>query len=110
VTPSLNTSDRSLSWYARLIKELGFPIVVAVVLLYVIMADVPANVSATRSDVRVIRDELASHVRLSELSAQKISADVQASNDRLARIMQQICVNTAQNNTDRLGCFPLPER
>jgi hypothetical protein len=112
VTPSLSngSADRSLSWYVRIIKELGFPIIVAVVLLYVILADVPENVASTRADVRIIRDELAAHSRLSEVSASKISAEVQASNDRLARIMQQICVNTAQNNTDRLGCFPLSER
>ena len=99
-------SDRSLAWYLRIVKELGFPIVVALTLLYVIIADVPSNVAATRAEVTAVRADLTAHMLASEAQAARISNEVQASNDRAARIMQQICVNTAQTNQDRLGCFP----
>ncbi len=92
--------------YTKTIKELGFPIVVAIMLLYMIVADVPANVAATRRDVLAVRDALAAHVEQSELYVTRLSADMQRTNAQLARIMQQICVNTAQNTQDRSGCFP----
>lgn len=99
-------TDRTISTHARIVRDLGFPIVVAIVLLYVILADVPANVAATRADVVAVREELAQHVQTSEVYVTRLSADMQRTNATLARIMQQICVNTATTTQDRSGCFP----
>lgn len=98
--------SRALTTHARIIRDLGFPIVVAIVLLYVILADVPANVAETRSDVAVVRAELAKHVETSEVYVTRLSSDMQRTQAMLARIMQQICVNTATTTQDREGCFP----
>lgn len=92
--------------YARLIKELGFPIIVALVLLYVVLADVPSNVMAIRQDVAAVRSELDAHSAATDAYQSALRAEVQGINDRLARIMQQICVNTATTTIDRRGCFP----
>lgn len=99
-------TDRTISTHARIVRDLGFPIVVAIVLLYVILADVPANVAATRRDVVAVRDELAKHVETSEVYVTRLSSDMQRTQAMLARIMQQICVNTSTNTQDREGCFP----
>lgn len=104
VTPA--PPDRAFTSYARLIKELGFPIIVALILLYVVLADVPDNVQAIRDDVSAARRELGEHARITETYHISLKADLKGLDDRLARIMQQICVNTAPTPQDRRGCFP----
>ena len=99
-------TDRTIGTHARLVRDLGFPIVVAIVLLYVILADVPSNVAATRADVALVKAELAKHVETSEVYLTRLSTDMQRTQAMLARIMQQICVNTSTTTRDREGCFP----
>ena len=98
--------DRSLMLYAKLIKDLGVPILVAVILLWVILKDVPGNAAAAARDASQVRLELAAHVAEGRNAVQRISRETNEQSIRLARIMQQICVNTATTAIERDRCFP----
>jgi hypothetical protein len=102
MTPISLSDDKTFAWWLRAIHQLGFPIVVAGILLYVVLSGVMQDVQATRADIIATRADLVQHVRAAETLA--ITTDQRT--NALTRIMQQICVNTAANNDERRGCFP----
>ena len=100
------TAAKTLAWYIRAVQQIGFPILVAGILLWVILKDVPGNAAAAARDVATIRAELSAHISESRSAAQRITLAQAEQTIRLARIMQQICVNTATTTQDRERCFP----
>lgn len=98
--------DKNLAWYLKAIHQLGFPIVVAGVLLYTVLSGLVENAEATRHEVQAVRQELTAHVATAARNVEQLSAEAKTSGERLSRIMQQICVNTAQTLDERRGCFP----
>lgn len=88
----------TLDWWTRAVAQVGFPIAVASALLWLVLSGLPGDIVAARAaiaevkgDVGALRGDLATHDRETRV---------------LARIMQQICVNTATTPEDRRGCFP----
>lgn len=107
MTPTpLSHADRTLSWYIRAIRDLGFPILVAAILLWVVLKDVPGNAAAARRDVAEARAQLANHMGENRLAMQELSVKTAEQTLRLLRVMQQICVNTAGTADERDRCFP----
>lgn len=92
----------TLDWWTRAVSQIGFPVLVASALLWLILSGLPGDVIAARSAIAEVQGQMA--VLRSDLTAYR--AETRSDSARLTRIMQQICVNTAQSAEDRRGCFP----
>lgn len=92
---TLADPDKTLTWWIKMINQVGFPMLVALILLYFVLSDVPTDIRAARADLETLTAAVAHHQQ-----------DTQRNTERLSRIMQQICVNTAQTAVDRERCFP----
>lgn len=107
MTPvSLSSADRTVAWYVKAVQQVGFPIVVAGGLLWMIWKDVPGNTAAAVRETASVRAELAQHSADNRLAVQRISQETAEQAIRLMRVMQQICVNTAETPQERDRCFP----
>lgn len=102
MTPLSLSDDKTFAWWLRAIHQLGFPIVVAGILLYVVLSGLVQDVQLTRADMIATRADLMRHMQVAEALAEATDSRTNA----LTRVMQQICVNTAATNEERRGCFP----
>lgn len=95
----------SLNWWAEFISRVGFPIFASSAMLYVLLSGVyrlPQEVAAARASIAEVKGDVG--VLRGDLTTYR--SETRADSARLTRIMQQICVNTAQSQEDRRGCFP----
>ena len=99
--------DKSMAtWVLQAVRDVGFPALVGLALVWMAFADVPANVSSNREGILHLQATLDAHTVVCEAGRQTILEELRASNVRLERLMQQICVNTANSDVSRRGCFP----
>lgn len=103
---SLSASDKALRWYITAVQQIGFPIIVAAVLLWIMLKDVPGNAAAASRDAALARTQLAEHMHESRAALDRVALQHAEESIRLGRIMQQICVNTATTAQERDRCFP----
>ena len=73
------------------IKELGFPIVVASLLLWIILSGLPEDIRRAVEQTAQARQELTEHRHES---------------GQLLRVVIQLCVNTAPDASARERCIP----
>lgn len=106
MTPISLSEDKTFAWWLKAVHQLGFPIVVAGILLYVVLSGLVQNVVVTTTRVMATEQKLDAHMAMAASAVERISNETKMSSDRLTRVMQQICVNTAATNDERRGCFP----
>lgn len=106
MTPVSLAADKTLTWYIKAVQQVGFPILVAAVLLWILINDMPENAKAASRDAALARQAIADHVAENRMAIERISIQHAEESIRLARIMQQICVNTATTPGERDRCFP----
>ena len=80
-----------MTFYIKLLRDFGFPVAVASLLIWLIVSGMPQQVRTNSDKLVTIVSAVSAH---------------QADQEDLKKIMQQICVNTSLDNQSRRGCFP----
>ena len=75
----------------KAVRDLGFPIVVGLTLLWVIVSGLPSDIKSALDHVAAARQEIADH---------------RHETGELLKVMQRICVNTAPTEQMREACIP----
>lgn len=81
----------SYDMIVKAIRDLGFPIVITIMLLWLILEGVPADIKAARQETAAARQEIADH---------------RHETGELLKVIQRICINTAPNESMREACIP----
>ncbi len=88
-------------WWIGAIYKLGIPAAIALFLIWFVVATVIPN-------IQFIKENLVLHANSSSQVGQDLrdqNIRLSQQNERLMRVLQQICINSAKNNQERNGCF-----
>ena len=93
------------AWVIQAVRDVGFPIVVAMALVYMAFAEVPMNVATNRAGIIHVQETLDAHVLTCVSAHVSTQQAIRDSALRTELLMRQICVNTASTDGERTGCF-----
>jgi len=92
--PKRRTTDSGYPWWLNAIYKVGVPSAIAIFLVWFMTTQVRDNLNSIKENLM-----LHSEVNIKSLQANEFH------NDKLFKLLQRICANSAKTNTERVECF-----
>lgn len=88
------SSDNGFPWWIKAITTIGVPSAIALFLVWFVTTQVRDNISNIRENLNLHAESSIKMMHASEYQ-----------DDKLYRLLQRICANSAKTNTERVECF-----
>lgn len=92
--PRNRRREDNTPWWIGSIIKLGVPAAIALFLIWFIVSTISPSIT-------FIKENLVLHAD----SATRVGREIHEQNEKLMKVLQQICMNSAKNNQERNGCF-----
>jgi hypothetical protein len=92
-------------WWMRAVAFLGFPIVVAMVLLGVLVGVLPSTLTVVAQDVKDLKTSSEGEHRESTKVLHDIVREMRKQSDESTKVLRTICVNSAKTDQERRECL-----